>query len=60
MKTTIPLGDLIAALYDEAEKETKDKIMQSALVRLALDNLNLLRYGMRKNSTMVKTQRTAA
>ena len=30
------LGDLIAALYDEAEKETQQKKFQSALVALAL------------------------
>ena len=41
MKTTIRLGDLIAALYDQAQKETKDKRMQSVLVGLALHDLRV-------------------
>lgn len=53
MKTTILIGDLIAALYDEAEKETKDKRMQSVLVGLALYDLRS-RYGINTKRTMVK------
>ena len=53
MKTTIRFGDLIAALYDQAEKQTKDKRKQSVLVGLALDDLRL-RYGIRRKRTMVK------
>ncbi len=58
MKTTIRLGDLIATLYDAAEKKTKDKRMQSVLVRLALYDLRL-RYSIRSKRTMVK-RRSAA
>ena len=53
MKTTIRLGDLITALYDQAEKETKDKRVQSVLVSLALNDLGV-RYGIRRKRTMVK------
>ena len=53
MKTTIRLGDLIAALYDRVEKKTKDKRMQSVLVGLALYDLRL-RNGVRRKRTMVK------
>ncbi len=35
-RITVPLGDLIAALYDEAKKETKVEKFQSAIVALAL------------------------
>ena len=51
MKTTIRLGDLIAALYDQAEKKTKDNRKQSVLVGLALRDLRL-RYGMRRKRTV--------
>lgn len=36
---TVRLGDLIAALYDEAEKETKIEKFQSGIVTLALLDL---------------------
>ena len=53
MKITIRFGDLIAALYDEAKKETKDKRMQSVLVGLAFHDLKL-RYGISKKGIMMK------
>lgn len=58
MKTTIRFGDLIAALYDEAKKETKDKRMQSVLVGLAFHDL-MLRYGVSKKGTMIKKSSAA-
>jgi hypothetical protein len=42
MKTkrmTVRLGDLIAALYDEAQMESKQEKVRSAIVGLALNDL---------------------
>jgi sorbitol-specific phosphotransferase system component IIBC len=58
MKTTIRVGDLIAILYDEAKKETKDKRMQSVLVGLAFHDL-MLRYGISKKGIIVKKSSAA-
>jgi hypothetical protein len=36
---TVRLGDLIAALYDEAQMESKQEKVRSAIVGLALNDL---------------------
>lgn len=38
-RMTVRFGDLVASLYDEAAKETKDQKVQTAIVALALLDL---------------------
>ena len=56
-KMTVRLGDLIAALYDEAEKETKVKNLQTGIVALAL--LDLSKKTLKSRRTAYKYKKVA-
>lgn len=58
MGTKIRLGDLIASLYDEVIKETKNKSVQSVIVLLALNDLQR-RYGVARKPVKARGRSAA-